>query len=116
MKWCWCDLKCFFLYYSSMMSFIMVIVFSVGVVGGQEVNVLLMGMEAAEQKGKTNTPLIRVNYTACVGTLSMIGYTTLVQCGTPRTIGRHNTFVSAAGTLGNGRWLARYSQVSVTDH
>ena len=86
--------------------------------GGQEVYVLVMGIEAAEQKGKTNTPLIRVNYT-CAGTLSMIGYTTLVlpvQCGTPRTIGRHNTFVSAAGTLGSGRWLARYSQVSVTDH
>ena len=45
----------------------------VGVVGGQEMNVLLMGMEVVEQKGNTNTPLDQSE-------LQMVHTGALVQC------------------------------------
>ena len=70
-------------------------------------NVLLMGLEVAEQKGKTNT--------TCKGTYQV------AKCVV--TLQRNVTQNCESSALEwrehwpeRGRWLPRYSQVSVTDH
>ena len=70
-------------------------------------NVLLMGLEVAEQKGKTNT--------TCKGTYQV------AKCEV--TLQRNVTKNCESSALElrehwpeRGRWLPRYSQVSVTDH
>ena len=61
----------------------------------------------------------RVNYTRLpLPVLHTIGHhkTCTVQNGTPRYSDTFPTCATVAGTLVSGRWLPRYSQVSVTDH
>ena len=89
--------------------FLASVIYWVGVVGGQKMNVLLMWVEVAEQKGNTNTPS---KWIAPMLPLSVLHYICTVQNATP-----WYGYVAVLGTLGSGgRWLPRYSQVSVTDH
>ena len=83
-----------------------------GVVGGQKMNVLLMWVEVAEQKGNTNTPSEWIAPRLLLSVLHYARLALYVQNATPQY-----SSVAVLGRLGSGgRWLPRYSQVSVTDH